>query len=60
MTKERLKEIMDELGMIDDEDVVFPESNKIIKITNFVEDLTLFNDLDTVKKLLVAIMMEVE
>lgn len=53
----RLYEIMEQLGMVGGE-LEFPEHLNFVSVNNFVDDLCLYNDLPTIKKLLIAIIIE--
>lgn len=64
MTNKHIYDIIVQLGMIDETDLTESDlnlfentSNKdLVKIMNFVDQLVTYNDLDTIKKLLVAIL----
>lgn len=74
MTNKEIYEIMDKLGMIEEvnskccdtdgpiksEAEIFDEytSKDLVYTMNFVEELALYNDLETIKKLLVAIIYQ--
>jgi len=60
MTKERLFEIMDQLGMVDENDVKVPNKIDLISAMIFVDNLMTYNDLETIKKLLLTIIMEIK
>jgi len=47
MENKRLYEIMNQLGMVGD-DLKFPDSKDIVSVMNFVDDLTTYNDLETI------------
>lgn len=53
----KLYEIMEQLGMVGGE-LEFPEHLDFVSVNNFVDDLCLYNDLPTIKKLLIAIIIE--
>lgn len=64
MTNKQIYDIIVQFGMLDElitteSDINFFENttNKdLVKIMNFVDQLVTYNDLDTIKKLLVAIL----
>lgn len=64
MTNKQIYDIIFQFGMLDElitteSDINFFENttNKdLVKIMNFVDQLVTYNDLDTIKKLLVAIL----
>lgn len=70
MTTKEIYEIMDKLGMIEEDNSestdgrtnaeIFDEytSKDLVSTMNFVEELALYNDLETIKKLLVAIIYQ--
>lgn len=71
MTNKEMYEIMDKLGMIEEDDgkvcsadepiksdaEIFDEftSKDLVSTMNFVEELCMYNDLDTIKKLLITL-----
>lgn len=57
MTSKRLYEIADQFGMVGG-DVDLPKTNSIVDVINFVADLTTYNDIECIKNLLVAVIVE--
>lgn len=61
MTNRELYGIMERLGMVEEANGLTPEhfveevSTDLVSTIVFVDELTIYNDLETIKKLLVAI-----
>lgn len=55
MSKNKIFNLLERLGMIDEENVKVPSSKDVISIINFVDDLMTYNDEHTIKKFLICL-----